>query len=442
MLKRKIYDTLLEWKNEPRREGVKDCLLINGARQVGKTYIIDEFGKNEYKAYVKLNFAKEKKWKEIFEESLSPDVIYSKLSLYLDGFKIIPGDTLIFLDEIQLCGNARTALKFLAMDDRCDVIASGSLLGLRYGDDDDDEVTEVVSYPVGYERPITMYPLDFEEFVWALGYTGEQVNLIREYFDKKEKVPKVVNDKWEEMFREYIVVGGMPEVVAAYVETKNYNVVGKIQDKILKDYKEDIAKHAKGANKVKVRKCYDTIPISLSKENKKFKYGDVINKSTRRDLEDSITWLVDSEMVLLCRNLEKPEIPLRYNSKDNDFKLYLNDTGLLLALYGRETKLGILNDSLKGNGKGGIYENVIAGILHKKEYNLNFYKVNDYSELEFVIEKDGVCPIEVKAGNNASKFLNTFISNYDPTNAYKLTSGNIGYVDGKLTLPHYMITFI
>lgn len=442
MLKRKIYDTLLEWKNEPRVEGVKDCLLVNGARQVGKTFIINQFGEREYKAYFQLNFVLNPELKEIFSGSLDASTIYNNMSAHISGFEIIPGETLIFLDEIQVCGNARTALKALAMDDRCDVIASGSLLGLRYGTDGDNEVEEIVSYPVGYERPITMYPLDFEEFVWALGYKSSQIEIIKEYFDKKEKVPDAVNTKWENMFREYIVVGGMPKVVQTYLDSNNHNIAEKEQIKILDNYKEDISKHAKGSNKVKVRKCYDTIPSTLAKENKKFKYGDVINKATRRDLEGSITWLVDSNLVFLCNNLQRPEIPLKYNSMDNDFKLYLSDTGLLLSLYGRETKLGIINDSLKGNGKGGIYENVIAGELIKKGYNLNFYKVNDYSEIEFVIEKDGVCPIEVKAGNNASKSLNTFISNFEPVNAYKLVDGNVGYVDGKLTLPHYMIMFI
>lgn len=442
MLKRKIYNELKKWKEDKRKDDIKECILINGARQVGKSFIVDEFGKNEYKAYYCINFVKSPNMKEIFNGSLEADDIYKRMSLYMSNFKIIPGDTLIFLDEIQVCGNARTALKFLAIDNRCDIIASGSLLGLRYGFDDDKDVSEVSSYPVGYEKQITMHSLDFEEFAWALGYNEDSISNLKEYFDKKEKVPNAINEKWEELFREYIIVGGMPEVVDIFVKTKDYNKAGQIQSKILDDYKEDISKHAKGAEKTKVRKCYDNIPSALAKENKKFKYGDVISKATRRTLEDSITWLIDSSMACICKNTSLPEVPLNSHAKDNDFKLYLNDTGLLCSIYGRETKLGILNDTLKGNGKGGIYENAIADLLVKKGYALHFYKPNDYSELEFVIENGGVVPIEVKASNNPSRSLDTFISSFKPRVSYKLINGNIGYIDDKYTIPHYMIMFI
>lgn len=443
MLKRKIYDELLTWKNDKRKNNTLECLLVNGARQVGKSFIINEFGMKEYKAFYKLDFVSNPEYKDIFKGSLDAEDIYKKMSLYIPGFEIIPNDTLIFIDEIQKCGNARTALKYLAIDNRCDIITSGSLLGLRYSKDASDPDTIITSYPVGYEKQITMHSLDFEEFCWALGYKKDAISALKEYFDKKEKVPDSLNAKWEELFREYIIVGGMPEVVDAFVKTKDYNIVQSKQDKILDDYKNDITMHAKDSEKEKVRKCYDAIPRSLAKENKKYKYGDVITKATRRTLEDSIVWLIDSNMVIKCDNLETPTIPLLYNSKDNDFKLYLNDTGLLCALYGRETKIGILNDSLVGSGKGGIYENAIGDLLYKKGHNLHFYKPSDSSELEFVIEKDGeACPIEVKASNNRARSLDSFIRTFEPKVTYKLINGNIGYSDNKYTIPHYMIMFI
>ncbi|MCQ2977554.1 MAG: AAA family ATPase [archaeon] len=443
MLKRKIYDEFLSWKNERKNNKIKECLTIYGARQVGKSFIVNEFGKNEYKSYIEINFVENPEYKEIFDGSLEADEIYKKMSLYIPNFNITENDTLIFLDEIQLCGNARTALKFLACDFRCDVITSGSLLGLRYGKDADGNVTKVESYPVGYERQITLHSLDFEEFVWALGYDDKVIGSLKEYYDKKEKVPASINTKWQNLFREYIVVGGMPEVVNEYALSKDFNKVHRIQEKIVDSYKEDITNHAKGSEKEKVRKCYDTIPNSLAKENKKFKYGDVINKATRRNLEDSITWLIDTNMVIKCNNIETPTIPLKYYAREDYFKLYLNDTGLLMCLYGKEAKKGIINDTLKGSGKGGIYENVIGDLLFKKGYNLLFYKPNEDKEIEFLIEYDeNVIPIEVKASNNRTASLNTFISTYKPDISYKLISGNIGYADGKYTLPHYMIMFI
>lgn len=440
-LKRKVYDQLLAWKQE-RRNGLKKCLIIKGARQVGKSYIVKEFGRNEYKSFIYIDFFKQPNLKAIFEGDLSATEVYKRLSANIPNIRLIPGDTLIFLDEIQYCGNARTAIKFLAEDMRYDVISSGSLLGLSYNDDDD--LVEVpASIPVGYETQITMYSLDFEEFLWANGYTPDAINVIKEYFDSNEQIPESIHNKYETLFREYMVVGGMPEVVADYSVNKDFNNVAKIQQDILAEYQDDISKHAKGKEKQYVRMCYDAIPKQLAKEVKKFQYSTVEKGQTRRKFGGSIKWLRDSNIVNASFNVSEPYIPLMANAKEEQFKLYLNDTGLLTSIYGFETKLAILNNTIKGNAKGGIYENIISECLVKKGYSLYYYKPNDSMELEFIIEKNGsVIPIEVKAGNSMAISLNAFIEKFKPPIAYKMISNRNGKVDEKITLPHYMIMFI
>ena len=440
MLKRKVYDSLFEWKTNRGDE----CLLIKGARQIGKTYVVEQFGKNEYESFIEINFLKQPALKAIFAGDLTSEDIYKRMSAFIPNIKLVEGNTLIFLDEIQKCANARTALKFLAQDRRFDVIASGSLLGLHYGQDADDDVEEVSSIPVGYERQIMMYSLDFEEFLWAYGYDATAIDYLKDFFDSKEKVPVEINEKFENLIKEYIVVGGMPEVVVEFMKNKDFNVVQQTQDKILLDYMDDIASHAKGAEKVKVKACYDSIPRQLAKENKKFKYSEVEKKSTARKYEDSVHWLHDSNLVYICYNVTEPYLPLMANEKENEFKLYVNDTGLLCAMYGFNIKLAVLNDTLKGNAKGGIYENLIAEMLIKKGYTLHYYKKSDSTmEIEFLIEKNGeVLPVEVKAGNAPTASLNNFITENKPSLAYKLIDGNIGFVDSKYTLPHYMALFI
>lgn len=235
----------------------------------------------------------------------------------------------------------------------------------------------------------------------------------------------------------------MPEVVADYTENKDFGKVQEIQDKILSSYADDISQHAKGAEKVKVRKCYDSIPWQLARENKKFKYSEVESKATARKFGNSVQWLHDANMAYICCNTSTPMLPLKAYEKNNEFKLYINDTGLLMALFGFATKQALLNGKLVGPAKGGIYENFAAETLIKNGYSIHYYKPDDNSELEFVIEKNGeIVPIEVKAGNAATKSLNRFIEEFKPSVAYKLISGNIGMNETKLTLPHYLAMFI
>ena len=438
-MERKLYQSLLEWKETKKKE----CLVIKGARQIGKTFLVREFGRNEYENFIEINFHEHSELKNIFEGNKTAEEIYKRITLNIPGVKLVPGKTLIFLDEIQKCGAARTSLKFLAEDDRYDVIASGSLLGLTFGTDADKEVDEIESIPVGYEKSIMMYSMDFEEFLWACGYDKNVLLLLKEYYDKKEKVPFDINEKYEQLVKEFIVVGGMPEVVQNFVINKDFGQVQSIQDKILTSYSDDISQHAKGAEKVKVKQCFDSIPRQLARENRKFKYSEIEKKATSRKFGDSVLWLKNANMVHVCNNVENPYLPLNAYEKENEFKVYTNDTGLLMAMMGFETKRAFLNNELKGFAKGGIFENFVAETLIKSGHQIYYYKRGDSLELEFVIESEGgIIPIEVKAGNTATVSLNTFVEEYNPKLAIKVIAGNIGENGKKYTIPHYMAMFI
>ena len=443
MLQRKIYKRLLDWKHARRNDQLRKCLLIKGTRQVGKSFIVQEFGKTEYASFINIDFYRQPGLKAIFDGEMTPEEIMKRLTAYMTGVTLVPGNTLIFLDEIQCCGNARTAIKFLAQDMRYDVISSGSLMGLTYGEDDDASVEEPASVPVGYETQIMMYSLDFEEFLWACGYDENAIAVLRSYYEHGEQIPEAIHDKYEALFREFIVVGGMPEVVADFSRNKDFNRADWIQNDILAEYRDDIAKHARGKEKQLVRMCYDAVPKQLAKELKKFQYSTVEKGQTRRKFGGSIQWLKDSGIVNACYNIHEPYLPLMANANEDQFKLYINDTGLLCCMYGPETKISVLNNTIKGNARGGIYENIISECLIKSGYMLYYYKPDDDHEVEFLLEKNGgVVPVEVKAGRNASPSLNSFINNFSPPVAFKLIAGRNRKSGVKETLPHYMVMFL
>lgn len=432
MLKRKIYSQLLEWKHTKSRE----CLLVKGARQVGKTFIIEQFGKEQYSSYLYLNFYKNPEYKEIFEGSLDAAEIYKRLSLYVKNTHYIEHDTLIFLDEIQDCPHARTALKFLALDDRYDVIASGSLLGLHY--------KEMASIPVGYERTLEMFSLDFEEFLWACGKGQAAISALREYYDKKEKVDIGIHEQYLKLVREYLVIGGMPEVVNRFLKTNNYQEAYETQKKIMESYQEDIKHYASAQMRQKISACYYSIPRQLAKEYTKFQYKTVSKDGNARKYENSLDWLADAGMIKMCVNVSTPMFPLIAYEKPEQFKVYMTDIGLLTSLYGYETQTALLKNTLSGPAKGGIYENLVFDMLIKRGFSLNYFK-NDRNtqEIEFLFAKEGqVIPVEVKSKNGTTLSLNTFIAEYNPPFAYKLISGNLGVSDTKITLPLYMAMFL
>ena len=431
MLKRKMYEKLKYWKSHKGQE----CLLVKGARQVGKTFLIEKFGENEYKSFISINFYKNENYKNIFEGILEPDEIYKRMSLYIDDFKIVDYDTLIFLDEIQFCPRARTALKFLAMDKRCDVIASGSMLGIHY--------KEIESIPVGYEKQIEMYSLDFEEFLWAMGVNDTAIDLLKEMFENGLKVEDSINEKYLEYINDYLVVGGMPEVVNEYIKSKNYQIVNAVQNKIIKSYRDDILKYADNVEKIKILKSFDSITLQLAKDNTKFQYKKIESNGSARKYENSIGWLVDSGIVKNCYNVKTPEMPLKAFYELDNFKIYMNDIGLLTCLYGLQTQLTLKKNGIKNTGKGGIFENLVFDILNKMGKELYFYK-NDSNtqEIEFLFEnEDGVVPVEVKSKNGKTVSLNNFIEKYNPNVAYKVIYGNQGIDGKKKTIPYYMLIY-
>lgn len=439
-LKRKFYDYLVEWKRTKHNE----CLLVKGARQIGKTYIIEKFGRENYDNFVEINFVLDGEASELFDGNLMADALYKKISAYKPDVQLVPGKTLIFLDEIQECANARTALKAFALDNRIDVIASGSLLGIKYKNKRAREKREPKSIPVGYERIVKMYSLDFEEFLWAKGYTSEAIEIMRGFFERKECVPEVLNRRYTEELKEYLIVGGMPSVVKAFIETGNFSPVQAEQERILASYIDDIHKYADTVDIPKIESCYLAVPRLLAKENRKFKYAEIERGGSERKYGAAVEWLCDAALVSKAENISVAEIPLNANVREGWFKLYLSDVGLLSALYGTEAKSLLYSGKLVGNAKGGIYENLIASVLTRKGIPLFYYKTEDGSrELEFVLERDGgPVPIEVKASNGTTISLNEVLESPVVPYGYKFVDGNVGVVGKKITLPHYMSMFL
>lgn len=433
MLKRKILNDLIAWKNNKRNT----CLMVIGARQVGKTFIIREFAKENYDSFYEINFFKNNTYKEIFNGDLSSENILTLLSLKLENFNLIEGKTLIFLDEIQDCPNALTALKFLAEDKRFDVIASGSMLGLTY--------KRTSSYPVGYVEELNMYSLDFEEYLWAKGIKQEVINYVKEFYDNKKTVDVSIHNRMLELFKEYIVVGGMPAVVNEFINTKNFALALNQQKNILNGYKKDILKYSDDDEKTRIRACFDSIPSQLAKDNKKFKYSLIEKKASSDKYRSSLQWLYDAGIINFCYNLSNPETPLEGNKINDCFKVYLNDTGLLIAMLDDGTNDQIMSGNL-GIYKGAIYENIIAEVFTKLGKNLYYFEKNSTLEIDFFIRYNNqVTAVEVKSADNTkSKSLNSVMNNYGVINGIKLSSKNLGISDKNnvISLPIYMSIFL
>ena len=435
-LKRDFYNFLVRWKAEKRQQ----CLLVNGARQVGKTYIIEKFGRENYESFIEINFVLDPDFRSVFEGSLDVRSICERMTAIRGDVKIVPGNTLLFLDEIQECPNARTAFKPLAQDGTFDVVASGSLLGIKYKKGRKDKTPR--SVPVGFERQVTMHSLSFEEYLAAKGFGEESLSLVRRCYERREIVPEVVNQRFHGLFREYAVVGGMPSVVSAFMDHSHYGEVQALQEALVDDYIADIHKYADKTDIPKVENCFRAIPRILSKENRKFKYAEVEDRGTARKYLASVEWLKDARLATLaeCVNVALPG--LSGYVKEDWFKLYLSDVGLLASTYGMLAKRELLADTLKGSVKGGVYENLVAGILERNGFPIRYYR-NDSVEIEFIVETDdGVVPIEVKSSNGASRSLDRLLENPSAPYGIKFTNGNVGVSGKKVTLPHYMSMFL
>lgn len=433
MLRRKIYDKLLAWKNN---KGKKDAILLRGVRQCGKTYIVREFGKREYKNFIEINFIERPDMQAVFSGNLDVDNMVQQIKLSMPGCQFIPGETLLFLDEIQDVPNARTSLKFWTQDGRFDCIASGSLLGMDYKNE--------VSIPVGYERQLIMRTLDFEEFIWALGAEVNLKEMLAPYVDGAKRVPEAMYNSLNKYLQEYMVVGGLPEVVDTYIATKDFYQVHLLQEKILRDYQDDIAKYALNQDKIKAKQCFLSIPRQLSKENHKFQYSVVEKKATARKFTSSLDWLHNAGLIDFAYNVNSPWFPLKAHVKEDQFRVYLCDIGLLVAMYGYQLKIALLSDALEGPAKGGIYESLVADILAKRGEELYYYKKEDSTlEIEFILERDcKLVPVEVKARKGSTRSLNELLKMDNIERGYKLTAQNTGVVEKKITLPLYMAAII
>ena len=433
MLRRKIYDKLLAWKNN---KGKKDAILLRGVRQCGKTYIVREFGKREYKNFIEINFIERPDMQAVFSGNLDVDNMVQQIKLSMPGCQFIPGETLLFLDEIQDVPNARTSLKFWTQDGRFDCIASGSLLGMDYKNE--------VSIPVGYERQLIMRTLDFEEFIWALGAEVNLKEMLAPYVDGAKRVPEAMHNSLNKYLQEYMVVGGLPEVVDTYIATKDFYQVHLLQEKILRDYQDDIAKYALNQDKIKAKQCFLSIPRQLSKENHKFQYSVVEKKATARKFTSSLDWLHNAGLIDFAYNVNSPWFPLKAYVKEDQFRVYLCDIGLLVAMYGYQLKIALLSDALEGPAKGGIYESLVADILAKRGEELYYYKKEDSTlEIEFILERDcKLVPVEVKARKGSTRSLNELLKMDNIERGYKLTAQNTGVVEKKITLPLYMAAII
>lgn len=436
MLRRKIATELENWKSNPDRKS----LVVQGARQVGKTYSIRQFGKSSgYEEVIEINFKEMPSAVDIFSGDLNVDSLLMALRFRFPEKKFTPKKTLIFLDEIQECPEAITSLKFWAQDSRYDLIASGSLLGIDYH--------RASSYPVGYVDYVKMYGLDFEEFLWNYGITEDLIDALRESFDVKRKMPDSVHRQMMEIFRLYIAVGGMPEAVDKFLETKDFAAVDKIQRSILTGYQYDIAHYATAEEKIKAEKCFLSLGKQLlDKENHKFQYKEVEKGGRAQKYFSSVEWLERADIVSTCRRVTAMECDLNDYARNDFFRLYVTDLSLLMAMRDFSLKQQIVESNVSGNTKGGLYEAAIADMLSKRGYELFFYKnETTRKELDFLIQKEGkVIPIEVKSANARANTLNNLIGKHSAFgSAYKLIDGNFGVGEnGVISAPLYMAMFL
>lgn len=436
MLQRKMLDYLRHWRTSHHQE----CLLINGARQVGKSYVVQWFGEQDYQHLVLVDFIKNPALSDAFSGSLEVDDITARLTLYLPDARFVPGQTLIFLDEIQECPQARAALKYFALDGRYDVIASGSLLGIRFR-----QMEEEPSLPVGYERQVTMRPLDFEEFLWALGYQPSALDTLKGFLARMEPVPASLNERMMRHLREYLAIGGMPAVVQAFVSENSFSSAHDAQLQLHALYLDDVARYAPPSERVKARACYLSLPQQLAKENTRFAYKTVEANGRARKFQSSVDWLVGAELALPCYALSTAKFPLTAYEQRDRFRLYANDTGLLMAMYDFAMKAAVVDNALTGPMKGGLYENLAACMLASHGKPLRYWMSSDSkSEIEFVLDGKhaSVVPVEVKAGRGSSASLDSMLKRDDVEVGYKFIDGNLGTDGKKVTLPLYMLAFL
>lgn len=416
-MKRKISKLLSEWKTNPKRMP----LIINGARQVGKTYIIKQFGKEQYEHLLYLNLEIEDNFCKFLETELSPDKIIQYLEA-AKGVNVKAGNTLIFFDEIQVCEQALTSLKyFCEQAPEQHVIAAGS-------------------FPVGKVQQINMYPMDFEEFLWAMD-REKLSEEIKAHFDKDLAMPNALHDIALQYHQQYMIVGGMPAAVSSFIETGSYNNVQLIQNDIMQQYIADMSKYATSATSVKIRACYNSIPAQLAKDNRKFQYKTVQRGGTATIFGEAIDWLQFAGIVLKCQRLEHGFIPLNAYADLSNYKLYMADIGIL-TLHSRIPLQTMLSPIEVHNiFLGSMAQNYVAQAFVNKGYDLFYWQSEGKAEIDFVLQiQDSVIPVEVKKGHrNRSRSLGIFAKKYKSPYAIRISKKNFGFENNIKSVPLYAV---
>ncbi len=434
LLRRKIDAFLAEWKKGSERKPI----IVKGARQIGKTESIRAFGRANYKSFIEINFLLQKQYRDIFDEGFEVDKILKSISFHRPDAELIPYETLIFFDELQSLPNCATSLKAFCKDGRYDVICSGSLMGINY--------REIESNSVGYKEDYTMHSMDFEEFLWALGYKDEQIDALYDYMIKLSPIPDGILNTMFSHFYDYMTLGGMPEIVKTFVINKHFGGILKLQKQILLDYEEDITKYAEGLDKGRILNVYRKIPVFLGKDNKKFQISKVASGARRREYAGTVDWLADAGIINICYCMEKPELPLRGNYNPDNFKLYFGDTGLLIGSLDEQAQEDLRDNKNFNTYKGAVFESVVGDMLIKAGYELYFYR-NEKSTLEIdflVRDRDSLIPIEVKAGDGSAVSMKNLINSDsypDVKYGIKLGQKNIGFNGQYYTFPYFM-TFL
>ena len=447
-MKRKITQQLIDWKDRPGHKP----LILQGARQVGKTYILEAFGREHYKNYIKVSLDLVPDVRNFLKENINPLEIIAYLeTLYNE--RIVPHETLVILDEIQDCKRALLALKYFQEDyPQYDIIAAGSLLGVavNQGNKPDEEQDkekksgeqkeEEFSYPVGKVDELRMYPMDFEEFLWATGndiLAGE----IRSHYASNEAMPSSVHLMALDLYQKYLIVGGMPESVSKYVETHSFLECRTVQQSILNGYNADMAKYAKPATTVKIRACFNSIPAQLAKENRKFQYKLAMKGGTAKIFGEAIEWLILAGIVHKCKLISHGYIPISAQEDDSDFKVYMSDVGLLNTKAQVPAQMLLNSIETDNTFLGSVAENYVAQALSANGITLRYWENNNAQEVEYIIQ-DGMCviPVEVKKGRKVDAIsLNNFKKTYKCPFAYRISGKNFGFVNEIKSVPLYAV---
>ena len=429
-LQRKIDAYLIAWRSDPDRKP----LIVKGSRQIGKTESVLHFARDHYESIIEINFVRDSKYKGIIADGYNVAGIIKNISLLDPSRKFIPGRTLIFFDEITEFPEISASLKFFGIDGRFDVICSGSMMGMNY--------KKIESNSVGYKTDYEMFSMDFEEFLWAKGYDGGTVEDMLAHMHELRPFSELEMAVFHSLFLDFSILGGMPAVIARYIQNNTFEGSLQLQKQLVADYKEDIRKYASGIDQTRILNVFNRIAPQLAKENKKFQISKVAPGARFRDYRGCAEWLADAGMVSICYALEFPELPLGGSYDPDVFKLYFADTGLLISMLDDESQEDLRANKNLGVYKGGLFENMIGEALVKQGYRLFYYKREDSSLEEdfFIRSASSLIPLEVKARDGRSKSLRTLISSDrypDITFGFKLSRHNIGHENRIYTFPYF-----